>query len=117
MKRILSLALTFTFLLTMTACGQTQQETPSASESVESSSSVEREASETPSSEPTEESASSPNAEASAAEENLGNFNLETATVTLNSGYEMPIMGLGTYSLSDEECHHSVTAMLEAGGG
>lgn len=116
MKRILALALTFTFLLTMTACWQAQKETPSASESVESSSSVEREASETPSSEPTEESASSPNAEASAAEENPGNFNLETATVTLNSGYEMPIMGLGTYSLSDEECHHSVTAMLEAGG-
>ena len=28
MKRILALALTFTFLLTMTACGQTQQEYP-----------------------------------------------------------------------------------------
>ncbi|MEM0529290.1 aldo/keto reductase [Zongyangia sp. HA2173] len=28
----------------------------------------------------------------------------------------MPIMGLGTYSLSDEECYNSVTALLEAGG-
>lgn len=28
----------------------------------------------------------------------------------------MPIMGLGTYSLSDEECYRSVTALLEAGG-
>ena len=36
--------------------------------------------------------------------------------MTLNSGYEMPIMGLGTYSLSDEECYNSVTALLEAGG-
>lgn len=34
----------------------------------------------------------------------------------LNSGYEMPIMGLGTYSLSDEECYNSVTALLNAGG-
>ena len=34
----------------------------------------------------------------------------------LNSGYEMPIMGLGTYSLSDEECYNAVTALLEAGG-
>ena len=34
----------------------------------------------------------------------------------LNSGYEMPIMGLGTYSLSDEECYNSVTALLENGG-
>lgn len=43
-------------------------------------------------------------------------FNFETHTVLLNSGYEMPIMGLGTYSLSDEECYNSVTALLEAGG-
>ncbi len=43
-------------------------------------------------------------------------FNFETKTVTLNSGYEMPIMGLGTYSLSDEECAGSVTALLEVGG-
>ena len=34
-------------------------------------------------------------------------FDFESRTVTLNSGYEMPIMGLGTYSLSDEECYNS----------
>ncbi len=49
-------------------------------------------------------------------EANPGNFNFETHTVTLNSGYEMPIMGLGTYSLSDEECYRAVTALLETGG-
>lgn len=43
-------------------------------------------------------------------------FDFETKTVMLNSGYEMPIYGLGTYSLSDEECYNSVTALLEAGG-
>lgn len=43
-------------------------------------------------------------------------FDMETKTVMLNSGYEMPIVGLGTYSLSDEECYNSVTALLEAGG-
>ena len=43
-------------------------------------------------------------------------FNFETKTVMLNSGYEMPIMGLGTYSLTDEECYNSVTALLENGG-
>ncbi len=48
--------------------------------------------------------------------EEVGVFNFETHTVMLNSGYEMPIMGLGTYSLSDEECYDSVTALLEAGG-
>lgn len=43
-------------------------------------------------------------------------FNFDSRTVMLNSGYQMPIMGLGTYSLSDEECYNSVTALLEAGG-
>lgn len=46
----------------------------------------------------------------------VGSFNFQTHTVLLNSGYEMPIMGLGTYSLSDEECYNSVTALLKAGG-
>ena len=43
-------------------------------------------------------------------------FDFQRRTVMLNSGYEMPILGLGTYSLSDEECYNSVTALLEAGG-
>ena len=43
-------------------------------------------------------------------------FDLEQGTVLLNSGYTMPIAGLGTYALSDEECFDSVTALLEAGG-
>ncbi len=43
-------------------------------------------------------------------------FDFESRTVMLNSGYQMPIMGLGTYSLSDEECYNSVTALLDAGG-
>ena len=43
-------------------------------------------------------------------------FDLQNATVTLNNGYTMPIIGLGTYSLSDEECYNSVTTLLNAGG-
>ena len=46
----------------------------------------------------------------------VGVFDFEAKTVRLNSGYEMPILGLGTYSLSDEECYNSVMALLEAGG-
>lgn len=45
-----------------------------------------------------------------------GKFDFESKTVLLNSGYEMPLMGLGTYSLSDEECANSVKALVEAGG-
>jgi len=42
-------------------------------------------------------------------------FDFETKTVTLNSGYVMPINGLGTYSLLGQECVDSVTTALENG--
>lgn len=42
-------------------------------------------------------------------------FDFETKTVRLNSGYEMPINGLGTYSLTGEECVNSVTEALDRG--
>lgn len=115
MKRIL--ALTATFLLGMTACGQIPEEIPSASKSMEPAPSAESETGAALSSEAMEESSVPSSAgETDSAAKNPGDFDLETATVTLNSGYEMPIMGLGTYSLSDEECYNSVTALLEAGG-
>ncbi len=47
---------------------------------------------------------------------NVGVFDFENHTVLLNSGYTMPIMGLGTYSLSDEACYQSVTTFLNSGG-
>ena len=61
------------------------------------------------------ESLNLPESEVSEVSE-VGVFNFETKTVLLNSGYTMPIMGLGTYSLSDEECAVSIAALLEAGG-
>ena len=42
-------------------------------------------------------------------------FNFETKTVKLNSGYEMPLNGLGTYSLTGDECYNSVKSALETG--
>ena len=42
-------------------------------------------------------------------------FNFETKTVKLNSGYEMSLNGLGTYSLTGDECYNSVKSALEAG--
>lgn len=42
-------------------------------------------------------------------------FNFGTKTVKLNSGYEMPLNGLGTYSLTGDECYNSVKSALEAG--
>lgn len=46
---------------------------------------------------------------------NPGNFNFETKTVMLNSGYEMPINGLGTYSLHGDTCINSVKSALASG--
>ena len=45
-----------------------------------------------------------------------GQFNFEKQTVLLNSGYEMPILGLGTYALDHYTCVSSVMALLENGG-
>ena len=42
-------------------------------------------------------------------------FNFETKTVKLNSGYEMPILGLGTWTQDDEETANSVYYALEDG--
>lgn len=47
--------------------------------------------------------------------ENPGMFDLVSKTVTLNSGYVMPINGLGTYSLTGDTCYQSVTAALQSG--
>jgi hypothetical protein len=50
------------------------------------------------------------------APQSIRKFDFETKPVLLNSGYTMPILGMGTYSLSDEVCFNSVTALLNSGG-
>lgn len=54
-------------------------------------------------------------AEVNEEEDMVNQFNFDTKTVLLNSGYEMPINGIGTYSLLDEVCVNSVSAALESG--
>ena len=46
----------------------------------------------------------------------VGVFDFENRTVLLNSGYTMPIMGLGTYGLDYDTCVNSVMALIENGG-
>ncbi len=48
--------------------------------------------------------------------EQVGIFDFNSKTVLLNSGYEMPILGLGTYALDHDTCVSSVMALLENGG-
>ena len=50
------------------------------------------------------------------ASEAAASFDFEDRSVMLNSGYEMPIMGLGTYSLDHDTCVNSVKALLQNGG-
>lgn len=42
-------------------------------------------------------------------------FNLQTKTVRLNSGYDMPIIGIGTYSLIGDICVNSVSTAIKNG--
>lgn len=42
-------------------------------------------------------------------------FNLEHRTVKLNSGYEMPVLGIGTYRISQQQAENSVYWALKAG--
>jgi diketogulonate reductase-like aldo/keto reductase len=46
----------------------------------------------------------------------VGVFDFENKTVLLNSGYTMPILGLGTYALDHDTCVNSVMALIENGG-
>ena len=45
-----------------------------------------------------------------------GVFDLDSRSVSLNSGYTMPVMGLGTYALDHDTCVRSVMALIENGG-
>ena len=44
-----------------------------------------------------------------------GNFNFNTKTVKLNSGYEIPLNGIGTYSLLNDVCYNSILYALQNG--
>ena len=57
----------------------------------------------------------SPAVAAAASAASKADFNFDTKRVTLNSGYEMPINGLGTYSLHGETCVSSVKSALASG--
>ena len=112
MKRLYALLFIFSLLFTLSACGQTANNIQTPAENTQESLAT----MDTSHLDETEREVS--NTETSLTEQiqyNSKNFNFETRTVTLNSGYDMPIYGLGTYSLHDEECKNSVTAALNSG--
>lgn len=71
--------------------------------------------------EPTPVPDQKPNPDSDPQPENAGGFDLpkgtngNAPTVKLSSGYDMPILGLGTYSLHGATCVNSVKAALTVG--
>ena len=48
-------------------------------------------------------------------ESEVGVFDLQARTVRMNSGYDMPVLGIGTYALSDTQAENSVYWALRDG--
>ena len=109
MKKLCCTALVFLLLLSMAACQKVEQ-TPDAPVESEQRK-QEDEESEAGGSSADEKAALSEKEDDTLKRE----FNFETKTVMLNSGYEMPVNGIGTYSLQDETCVDAVSEALRRG--
>lgn len=105
MKRIVLFILGFALFLSLVACGTGGEDLGSGMSSAPSDP-------EFPDSE--EGNTSARNALVSSFDL-ISRDNGKAPIVLLNSGYEMPIAGIGTYSLTDDICVDSVTAALEHG--
>ena len=97
--RILSSILAVILLLAMTGCAGNNTPAADAAESTEQT--VDSSA-QTPASEPQTTDTDTPTEIVPSDNPKVGVFDLEKGTVLLNSGYEMPILGIGCYLLSQE---------------
>ena len=101
-KKAIAFLLALSVLFVMAACTQSQKEQPqSVTEKENTTAEI--------TAQPTTEQPDA-NSETSASE-----FDFDSKTVKLNSGYEMPILGLGTWTLSNEEAENSVYHALKDG--
>ena len=108
MRRFLLSVISCAVMFSLAACNM-QHGTPSVS-SADQPAETKASAEDTSMSEQTE-----PDIEQSR-ETQAGVFDMVNKKVRLNSGYDMPIMGLGTYSLDHDTCVSSVKALLKNGG-
>lgn len=118
MKKICSIIAVLIFCMAFAGCSQTggQSATGTGEEISQSRNDDEVNASvETPQ----EDSSSAESEDAGQPTENFGDmnteFDLEKGTVRLNNGIEMPILGIGTFRLSDEQAENSVYWALRDG--
>lgn len=109
MRKLFSLLFVFLLVFPVTACGQSKGE-ESGTEIIPVTDAAES-AQETK----TASDAADSGAETEEKTNRKAEFDFETKTVMLNSGYEMPVGGLGTYSLHGDECMNSVKSALSNG--
>lgn len=114
MKRIVAFITTSAILLSLAACGAQPSEQgvqpAGAPETTAENTDVE-----TVSEMMTETAADTAADEGQDSTREAAQFNLETRTVLLNNGMEMPILGLGTYALTPEQAENSVYHALQDG--
>lgn len=123
-KQIAAFILSLVMCLFLIACGATEEQPDSVDELVENETpassqtagtDIENEIQGNSQTETTEEeNTGSEQQEASGISEGQV-FDLENGTVMLNSGYEMPILGIGTFRLSGSEAENSVYWALRDG--
>lgn len=116
MKRVFNLMLSGLFILSLSACGKQsemeQSGQPENAEPMEQATISQTKETTEPATDT--ETETTQDQEEHAMADDIS-FNLETKTVMLSSGYEMPVCGIGTYSLTGETCVESVTAALNSG--
>ncbi len=116
MKKVTGLLLTAIMVLALAACGATADTSTSESETTASSETVTEMTDDTQTETKEESNETSTTSENTSSENGeVGVFDLTEGTVLLNSGYEMPILGIGTYRLSSEEAENSVYWALRDG--
>jgi len=113
MRKIFSFILVFLLVFPMTACGQNKAEENGTAGGIETIPATDTTETVRGTGTAPDDTGSEPAAE----EETIirAEFDFERRTVMLNSGYEMPINGLGTYSLHGDECINSVKSALSNG--
>ena len=99
MKNVLITVLVFSMLLSMAACGAQAASVQETAESVKNA----------------EESSVRTEEESEEMTSETGIFDLENGVVLLNSGYEMPVLGIGCFMLSESQAENSVYWALRDG--
>ena len=124
-KQIIAFILSLVMCFFLIACGTTEEQTDRVDELVENETlagsqtdstdtDIGNKTQESDQTEMAEENSDSEQQEVSGISEGQV-FDLENGTVMLNSGYEMPILGIGTFRLSGSEAENSVYWALRDG--